>query len=237
MDAKEFPYLMKCSITAIIVNKASLEERVTFEAVFPLTHAAVEMPWYVLHNHLAPAFLTKKLGIKGVGWKRIYECKIVKVINRENPADITNIPMRVMTTEQLMAYVVRWGLAVDVAEFHSLDTARQFVQLMEEDPSAYPKHIEEYREARKKEYPEVDRYRKDAALMVEDLADEFETLETEPLGDDPVSNVKPTPKKPRMKKGGGRPVKAKPVAAAESLSAVPAEGMAIDPKNDPFNGV
>ena len=178
LNEKNYPFLMQCAITAIVRNKASNEERVTLDVVFPLSADAVSVPWYVLRNHLAPAYLNKKLGAQGTGWVKIYECKILQVVNRTNPNDISKIPMRIMTFDQLAQYVERWDLNIDVREFHAISIARQFVQLKEEDPTAYEKHVEEYRETRKASYPEVDKYRTDAGVLAEDLSDEFNAITT-----------------------------------------------------------
>ena len=144
--------------------------------VFKLDAASARMPWYVLRNYTVPKFLTKKYGPFEVAWQRIYEIKIQKLINRNNPADITEIPMRVMTLAQLDAFVNKWELGIDVMEFYSVEKAREMVALRQADPKGYEKHLAEYREGKQRTYPELDNMRgdKEAAMGEQD---EFDTLE------------------------------------------------------------
>jgi hypothetical protein len=177
-SAPAFPFLLKALITVIIFNKAGIEEKKQVSAVFQLDTRAAEMPWYALRNFLVPAYLKKTLGPEGQGWKKIYEIKIEKMVNRENPLETDGIPLRVMTLEQLDAYVQRWELPVKPRDFHSVDYARQMVALFEEDPAGYQKQYEDYIAGKGRKYPELDGLRKNVdASVSESLAAEMDELE------------------------------------------------------------
>ena len=175
-DLQDYPFLVKTLITFTKLNAQGTEVKHKDEVVFKLDAASARMPWYVLRNYTVPKFLTKKYGPFEVAWQRVYEIKILKLINRANPADITEIPMRVMTLGQLAAYVEKWELGVDVMEFYSVEKAREMVALKQSDPKGYEKHLSDYREGKQRTYPELDNMRGDAeAAMGEE--GEFETLE------------------------------------------------------------
>lgn len=189
------PFLLKATITAIVRNAAGLEERRTFDAVFEVDRKGAETPWFILRNFLAPQFLNQKLGREGTGWLRIYEAKTEKIINRDNPADIDGIPLRVMTIEQLESYVGQWEYPIKVREFHNVEYARQMVALYEEDPKGYEKQYEGYVAGKGRQMPELDRYRKGAISANSDsLLSEFESLSEKPLN---------TPKTPSARQVSG----------------------------------
>jgi len=191
-DLQEYPFLVKTLVTFTMLNPQGTEVKHKDEVVFKLDAASARMPWYVLRNYTVPKFLTKKYGPFEVAWQRIYEIKILKLINRANPADITEIPMRVMTLGQLAAYVEKWELAVDVMEFYSVEKAREMVALKQSDPKGYEKHLADYREGKQRTYPELDNMRGDAeAAMGEE--DEFSKLEGEvPIAFDKRKKPMPT---------------------------------------------
>ena len=93
-DSAEYPFLVKTLVTFTRNNAQGVEERKKDEVVFKLDRPSAMMPWYVLRNYAVPKHLTKKYGPFEVAWQRIYEIKILKVINRIDPSDITDIPRR-----------------------------------------------------------------------------------------------------------------------------------------------
>lgn len=171
-------YLLKCSIVALVNNATGNQEKRHFEAVFTVDQKGANMPWYVLHNYLAPKFLNQKLGPQGQGWVRIYEAKTLKLINRNDPTDISMIPLRVMTHEQLASYISRWELPMKVEDFHDLPTAIQFVKLYQDDPTGYQVQFDSYVAGKGRKYPELDHFRKShTATSSQELEDEFDRLE------------------------------------------------------------
>lgn len=175
-DIKEFPFLVKTLITFTRTNAAGNEEKHKDDVVFKLDAASAVMPWYVLRNFSVPKYLTKKYGPHEVSWQRIYEIRILKLINRKNPNDITDIPLRVMTLEQLAEFVEKWDLNVPVTEFYSVEKSREMVALRQADEKGYERHLKEYREGKNRSYPELDHMRGDAeAAIAEDS--EFDVLE------------------------------------------------------------
>lgn len=185
-DLKDYPFLVRVLITFTKLNEQSNETKFKEEVVFKLDRPSAEMPWYVLRNYLVPKYLVQKYGPAEVGWQRIYEIKIQKLINRLNPESIEGIPMRVMTIEQLEAYCKRWDLHVPVHEFFSVEKAREFVALRQEDEKGYQKHLEEYRAGKQRQYPELDGMRGDKEIEIGDMK-EFDELDKQtPLVQDPA---------------------------------------------------
>ena len=226
-DVKDYPFLVKTLVTFTRSNSQGTEEKHKDEVVFKLDRACARMPWYVLRNYSVPKYLTKKYGPFEVAWQRIYEIKILKLINRADPADIADIPLRVMTLDQLTSYCKRWDLNVPVDEFYSVEKAREMVALRQQDEKGYEKHLQEYREGKQRSYPELDNMRGDKDAPVSDT-EEFEELE----------NSVPTPEKP---------LKGEPAVAVdpdeEELSALidgnpPSTGdQPVAKSADPFAGV
>jgi len=218
-DLKDYPFLVKTLITYTKLNAQGSEVKHKDEVVFKLDIASARMPWYVLRNYTAPKYLTKKYGPFEVGWQRIYEIKILKLINRKNPNDISEIPLRVMTLAQLDSYVERWDLGVEVTEFYSVEKAREMVALRQSDEKGFQKHLQEYREGKQRNYPELDNMRgdQDAAMGVEG---EFEGLEGRVAA--PVRGKKPLPTL---------------AVAPTELTPGEKEIMGPDTLEDPFKGV
>ena len=216
-DLKDYPFLVKTLITYTKLNAQGSEVKHKDEVVFKLDIASARMPWYVLRNYTAPKYLTKKYGPFEVGWQRIYEIKILKLINRKNPNDISEIPLRVMTLAQLDSYVERWDLGVEVTEFYSVEKAREMVALRQSDEKGFQKHLQEYREGKQRNYPELDNMRgdQDAAMGAEG---EFEGLETRVTS--PVRGRKPLP-----------------TLAVTELTPEDREILGPDTLEDPFKGV
>lgn len=156
------PFLVKAVVTFTRLNAAGNEQKHKRELVFALDEKSAKMPWYALRNFLVPRYLTEEFGPKEVGWQRVYEIKIIQQIDRRDPDDITNIPLRIMTFDQLSRYVAKWELGVPVHEFHSIEKAREMVALREEDEKGYKKHLSEYREGKHRNYPELDELRRDS---------------------------------------------------------------------------
>ena len=173
---KENSFLIKTLVTYTKLNAQGTEVKHKDSVVFTLDVAAAEKPWYVLRNYLVPKYLTKAYGPFEVAWQRIYEIKILKLINRENPLDITHIPLRVMTLDQLDNYCRRWDLNVPIYEFYSVEKAREMVALRQEDEKGYEKHLADYREGKQRAYPELDGMRgdKDAETVSDE---EFEKVD------------------------------------------------------------
>ena len=183
-DLKDYPFLVRTLVTYTKNNEQGKEVKQKEEVVFKLDAASARMPWYVLRNYTVPKFLTKKYGPHEVAWQRIYEIKIEKLVNRLAPADITDVPMRVMTLGQLANYCEKWELGVNVHEFYSVEKAREMVALRQKDEEGYKKHLAEYREGKQRSYPELDNMRGDQEVAVGDTS-EFEALE----GQEPVIDV------------------------------------------------
>jgi len=190
-DLQNYPFLVRVLITFTKMNDQSKEAKYKEEVIFKLDSASATMPWYVLRNYTVPKFLTKKYGPIEVAWQRIYEIKILKLINRTNPTDITDIPMRVMTIEQLAEYCRKWELGVDVHEFYSIEKAREMVALRQADEGGYKRHLAEYREGKQRSYPELDNMRGDKEAAVAE-ASEFEELEKQIPVTDVPKKVAPT---------------------------------------------
>lgn len=174
-EINKFPFLTRVLITFTKLNPAGVEQKQKEEVVFKLTKEAGIKPWYALRNYLVPKYLTSKYGPEEVGWQRIYEIQIIQQVRRDNPQDITDIPLRIMTLEQLDTYVKKWELNVPVFEFFSVVKAREMVALREEDEKAYQKTLAEYREGKQRSYPEMDGLRGDGGVETEDVS-EFEKL-------------------------------------------------------------
>lgn len=195
-DKLTFPFLVKTLITFTRLNAQGVEERHKDEVAFKLDFASAEMPWYVLRNYSVPKYLTKKYGPKEVGWQLLYEIKIVKMINRANPNDITQIPLRVMTLDQLALFCQRWELSVNPYEFFSVEKAREMVTLCKDDPTGFKKHLEQYRAGKQRTYPELDAVRKTQDSLQADLS-EFSELEAKEQSPAPPNTPKtkqnPTP--------------------------------------------
>lgn len=190
-DIDQYPFLVKTLVTFTQVNSAGNEEKKKEDVVFKLDQASAKMPWYALRNFLVPKYLTNKYGPSEVGWQRIYEIRILKQIKRSDPNDITDIPLRIMTREQLSLYCKKWELNVPVEEFYSVEKAREMVALRELDEKGYLKHLAEYREGKQRNFPELDTLRGKASVAVAD-AHEFDQLENkEQLVLDEVPNTTP----------------------------------------------
>ena len=175
-DIGTYPFLVKTLITFTKNNAQGTMEKQKDEVVFKLDAASARMPWYVLRNYSVPKYLTQKYGPFEVAWQTIYEIKIMKLINRKNPSDITDIPLRVMTLNQLEEYVSKWELNVPVHEFYSVEKAREMVALRQQDEKGYEKHLEEYREGKQRSYPELDNMRGDKEAALSDV-EEFDALD------------------------------------------------------------
>ncbi len=186
-DLLDYPFLVKTIITFTKNNEQGIETKHKDEVVFKLDAASARMPWYVLRNYSVPKFLTQKYGPFEVAWQRIYEIKIIKLINRKDPTDITEIPLRVMTLQQLEEYCGKWELNVPVTEFYSVEKAREMVALRQQDEEGYKKHLAEYRDGKQRQYPELDNMRGDKEAATAEV-NEFTELEKQ------VPDV-PAPKK------------------------------------------
>lgn len=175
-DIRNHPYLVRTIITFTKHNEQGVETKHKDEVIFKIDANAATMPWYVLRNYLVPRFLNEKYGPFEVAWQRIYEIKIIKLINRANPSDITDIPLRVMTLEQLEEYCDKWELNVPVHEFYSVEKAREMVALRQGDEKGYERHLAEYREGKQRQYPELDSMRGEKTAVIGSV-DEFVSLE------------------------------------------------------------
>ena len=194
-DAAKFPFLAKTLVTYTILNPGGKEEKRKEDIVFKLDRASATMPWYVLLNYLVPNYLKVNVGPRDVSWQRVYEIKILKLINRKDPADITDIPLRVMTLDQLAAYSAKWDLAVPVGEFFSVEKAREMVALRQEDEKGYRHHYAEYVAGKQRNYPELDAIR--GSRVAETAgADEFDALDKKGQ-ETPLAKAKEELKKPR----------------------------------------
>ncbi len=176
LDVEDYPFLVKTLITFTRMNPQGNEAKHKDEVIFKLDRPSTRMPWYVLRNYSVPKYLTQKYGPFEVAWQRIYEIKILKIINRANPADISDIPLRVMTIGQLAAYVNRWDLNVPVYEFYSVEKAREMVALRQQDEKGYSKHLTDYREGKQRSYPELDNMRGDKQAATAEV-NEFDNLD------------------------------------------------------------
>ncbi len=178
-DIRQYPFLAKVLITFTKLNAQGTEEKHKDEVIFKLDRPSARMPWYVLRNYSVPNFLKSRYGQMEVGWQRIYEIKTIKLINREDPNDITDIPLRVMTLSQLELYCQKWDLNVPVHEFYSVEKAREFVALRQDDEKGYKHILAEYREGKKRAYPELDAVRSGKVAQTGEVS-EFDTLDTAP---------------------------------------------------------
>lgn len=179
----KFDFLAKVLITAIVRNKAGIEEKKVQETVFQLDAKSAEKPWFVLKNFLVPKFLNKTIGPEGAGWVKIYEIKILKLVNRANPNEVDGIPLRVMTMEQLEQYCHKWEYPVKPKLYHSVEVARQMVALFEEDPKGFEHQQKKYLEGGMRKYPEMDDVRRNTDKYLGDseaLASEFDNLDQKP---------------------------------------------------------
>ena len=188
----EYPFMVKAVVTFTVTNPAGIEEKKKETLVFNIDKPSASKPWYVLRNFLVPTYLINKYGPQETGWNRIYEIKIIKQLNKKDPNDITDIPLRIMTREQLSLYCEKWELSVPVEEFYSVEKAREMVALRQEDEKGYEKHLAEYREGKQRNYPELDSVRGKDSVS---LANESEFERIEKLEKDVVTK-KHKPKKP-----------------------------------------
>lgn len=226
--ANQYPFLLKAAITALVNNQAGVEEKRVMVAIFQIDYESAKMPWYVLANFLVPSYLNEKMGPQGQGWKKVYEIKIEKLINRNDPKSVEGIPMRVMTAEQLQIYVTRRELPVHIELFHDIAYARQMVALYEEDPKGYQLQLANYLAGKKRQYPELDNIRKNIAeTSAAHLEDEFDQIEKN------SETAKPIKTKP-----GAVTTELTP-AEQEALEATPAGGAAAQPTQEanPFDNV
>ncbi len=185
--ADDFPYLCKTQLTFVRTNdKSGVEEKITEEVIFQMTLDGAKMPQYVLRNYSVPRYLNEKYGPEGMGWLRIYEHKIIQLMNRLDPSDIAYIPLRVMTFDQLDLYSQRWELNVNVHEFHDIGIAREMVRLRQADEKAFKIQLEDYRTGKKRAYPELDKDRSNTN-PVQDLSDEFTKLTNKPKNAKPYT--------------------------------------------------
>jgi hypothetical protein len=232
------PFLVSTVITVTLRNQAGIEEKKTEEAVFPLDQKGASMPAYVLRNFLVPSYLRKKIGPEGTAWLRIYEIKILKVVNRQNPDEIDGIPLRVMTFPQLTQYVRKWELPIHPEEFHSVDYARQMIALYETDPKGFETQRNEYLAGKGRQYPELDEVRAGAesasdVAVTANLAQEMAMLGAGSGKQLPQTNPVPeaSPRKSTRKKAktASTPKASTPAPAVEAVSPPDAD--------DPFNAV
>ncbi len=189
---KKLEFLLKASIVAVIRNAGGNEEKKFYTTVFEINREAAKMPWYVLVNYLAPGHLTNLLGPMGQGWIKVYETKTIKLINRNNPNDITDIPFRVLTEDQLDIFIARWELPVRQKAFHDLSTARRFVALYQEDPKGYMIQYDQYVSGKNRTYPELDKFRKSYGVeQSSELTGEFDSADRKIVP--PVMTPAPVP--------------------------------------------
>jgi len=182
-DITEFPFLVRTIVTYTKNNEQGIEVRHKDEVVFKLDRASAEMPWYVLRNYSVPQYLNGKYGPMEVAWQRIYEIKILKLINRASPADITSIPLRIMTLNQLEEYVAKWELAVPVHDFYSVEKAREMVALRQQDIKGYERHLAEYREGKQRNHPQLDNMRGKTKAETADMSEFNELDKSVPVKD------------------------------------------------------
>jgi len=250
-DLLHYPFLIRVLVTFTKLNDQSKETKYKEEVIFKLDQHSAKMPWYVLRNYTVPKYLVDRYGPEEVGWQRIYEIKILKLINRNDPNDITDIPLRVMTLEQLAKYCKKWDLGVDVYEFYSVEKAREMVALREEDEKGYQKHLAEYREGKQRSYPELDKMRGDGKAEVADT-DEFLELESKteeeslPKKSKPSEVAEPSEVEKELLKGKGATgptTGAAPIVSGAgtvntpSVPGGPAEEKKESKPGDPFAGI
>lgn len=218
------PHYVKVNFTANIPTPSGRQEKKTFTQVFLLEGLAVTMPWYVLRNHILPTFLKTNLGPEGVAWTNIYEFVIIKMINKNNPQDFSQIPLRVMTRPQLQAFSKAWDLNVPIDELPTDDLARELIQLKQDDPSGYEVRLASIREDKKRDYPELDALRqKSRSGTFEDHSKDFEALESAPS---------PTPAMPTPAERLGKKI------PKQKSPKSPEEIEPVEPQpSDPFDGL
>lgn len=246
---KQFDFLINVLITAIVRNKAGIEERRTIETVFQLDAVAAEKPWFVLRNFLVPQYLNQKLGAFGSGWVKIYEIKILKLVNRKNPNEVDGIPLRVMSFEQMELYCQKWEYPIKPRIFHSPEVARQYIALFEEDPAGYDVQFRKYVDGLTHKHPEMNDIRQNTANYIgdsEDLTKEFESLNQTKAPVDAVAPKTEAPKAeesqaetpaPAAKKGKKKaqaPDPAEPVEHTQTVGQANEQAPAAD---DPFSAV
>ena len=176
-------FLVKTLVTINVHNAAGVEEKRVHSIVFAMDREGAEKPWYVLRNYLVPAWLAKNVGLEGVGYTKIVEIKIQKMVNRRDPADVSDIPLRVMTMEQIELYVKHWEYPIKPTDFHNVEKAREMITLYEEDPAGYDAQYHRYMSGKGRKNPEMDKYRQGFAGSedTQALASEFESLSEKPL--------------------------------------------------------
>ena len=230
-QAGALDFLVKTLITINVHNAAGVEEKRVHPVVFALDKEGAEKPWYVLRNYLVPAWLSKNVGVEGVGYTKIVEIKIQKMVNRRNTSDVSDIPLRVMTMEQVELYVKSWEYPIKPTDFHNVEKAREMIALYEEDPAGYDAQYHRYMSGKGRKNPEMDKYRQGFAGSedTQALASEFESLSEKPLVASPgrggqVSGPL-TPEEESML--GSDPVDEQPAVAAPVTPAV--SGAVKDP--------
>ncbi len=243
---KVFNFLINVLITAVVRNKAGIEERRSIDAVFQLDEVAAEKPWFVLRNFLVPQYLNQKLGAFGSGWVKIYEIKILKLVNRKNPNDVEGIPLRVMSFEQMELYCKKWEYPIKPRIFHSPEVARQYIALFEEDPAGYDIQYRKYIDGLAHKHPEMNDIRRNTENYIgesDDLAKELASLgETkgpevaqemvQPALEDYIPGPQPAPAAEATPAVGKKKKKVKTPAETPS-----AEEAIANPAADPFAGV
>jgi len=253
----KFDFLAKVLVTTVIRNKAGVEEKKVLETVFQMDALAAEKPWFVLRNFLVPKFLNKTIGPEGAAWVKIYEIKILKLVNRANPSEVDGIPLRVMAMDQLAAYCKKWEYPIKPEMFHSVEVARQYIALFEEDPKGYEKQYADYLAGGARKYPEMDEIRRNSDKYLgnpEELASEFDSLGKTPTGqvspavetEAPAAVIPqeetqaPTENKPAASRKAqikADKLKAKREAVAEKPVEDPAPAEEPATESDPFSAV
>lgn len=234
-DITEYPFLARTVVTFTKNNDQGIEVRHKDEVVFKLDRASAEMPWYVLRNYSVPQYLNNKYGPMEVAWQRIYEIKILKLINRMDPADITSIPLRIMTLNQLEEYVLRWELNVPVHDFYSVEKAREMVALRQQDLKGYERHYKEYKDGKQRNHPQLDNMRGKTEAETADVT-EFNELDKQV----PVKKKARTapPSVPTAQVGLSKEEVAALADAGDSeKTAPPSTGDQALAAGDPFKGV
>lgn len=221
-------FLVRTLITYVKTNAAGNPEKEKKEVVFELDDKSAKMPWYALWNFLVPQYLTSLLGPQEVAWDRIYEIKILKQIDRFSPEDVSNIPIRVMTLDQLEAYCAKWELNVPVSEFFSVEKAREMVMLRIEDEKGYKRHYAEYKEGKHRAYPELDALRQRTQASTVPV-EEFDSLDMK----------KPSSKsaRPGTRKAGTVALKDLSKKEQDAMNEGVDTAEDEDGKKDPFEGV
>jgi len=206
-------FLVKVQFTVVVNTPNHTEEKKNFTKTFELARKAAKMPWFALRNYILPTYLNKELGQEGIGWARLYEFKIIEMLNTLDPADISDIPLRVMTRDQLKLYVSEWELGVDVEEFSLVEEARMMVALKKEDPKGYEAQLMERRAKRSTEVPGVEELRRQKDIPLVDKSDAFEELKKKQT--ETVQKVEKIEEEKKKVQRGRKPKAVQPIVQEE----------------------